>query len=78
MYKILKDSERIGKYTVKYFMDNDSTKILYEMLNLTWEDVSKLVKNTVQDRTDLVWMYDLIRLSNKQVNLNDSGKWSVL
>jgi len=78
MYKILKDSKRIDRFAVKYFMDNDLTQVLYEIINLTWEDVQPIINKLLEDRTDMVWMHDLIRLSNKQVNLNDSGKWSVL
>lgn len=78
MYKIYKDDSRRDRFGLKYFMDTNLVEPLYTMENLTWSDVQKHIKTIVHDHNDLTWMYDVVRLSNKQINLTDNGKWSIL
>jgi hypothetical protein len=78
MFKIVKDTGREGKYKVQYNLPTDLLNPLYVICNLEWEDVSNYLRHLEMDKEDLTWVYDLVRLSNKQVTIPEKGDWSVL
>lgn len=78
MYKITKDDQHEEKFRLSYHLPNNLLDPLYTIENLVWEDTERFIKNIVKDQDDLRWIHDLINLLDRQVNLKDTGDWSVL
>ncbi len=78
MYKITKDLVNQGMFYVSYFLVDNMNTPLYSIENCNWSQVMEFVKHTQIDSNDSTWMYDVIRLTDRRVLLNDLGNWSVL
>jgi hypothetical protein len=78
MYSIKKDLIRENRIIIKYFLPNNKAHHIYEIENADWAFAERLLGQFVQDRFDLGWMDDLIRLSNKTIQLEDTGEWVVV